>query len=89
MMQGQNIKRRNFTGKIAITVVIFLLAGTTIPGSLDALDNEGLLAGKKVLFVWGGWPGHYSVPMQGYFCALDATGRSGSDCVRQPGCIYQ
>ena len=58
MKTGQKNNSTNFTVKIAVIVTMFLLAVTMIPGSLYAFENEGLLTGKKVLFVWGGWAGH-------------------------------
>lgn len=44
------MKRREFLRAAAGAAVVF--------GSVGLRAGEGALAGKKVLFVWGGWEGH-------------------------------
>jgi type 1 glutamine amidotransferase len=58
MITRQKFNRKDFIVKIAVAGVASMAAGAILPNSLFAWNSEGSLAGKKVLFVWGGWPGH-------------------------------
>jgi type 1 glutamine amidotransferase len=66
-MKMGNTTRRDFIGKLAIAGAASLAAGAFLPHSLSARNREGLLAGRKVLFVWGGWPGHDPGPCRDIF----------------------
>lgn len=58
MRQGQVIKNSHYTGIVTTALLVFLATVIMIPGILNAQAGKGLLEGKKVLFVWGGWSGH-------------------------------
>ena len=51
------INRRTFFSK-AITISLLILVASVIGGNILSSQAASPLAGKRVLFVWGGWMGH-------------------------------
>lgn len=57
-MSQQSSERRTFIKHVTMAGAGAILIPTLLPKSVQALDTNDALMGKKVLLVYGGWDGH-------------------------------